>query len=280
MVSRLLVRALTQTATRNSSRKRSPASRLLQTANAFSPVGAGLPANVRLRQCPLIATVRQQAGSYKDKHSKPLTASERLLCGGWPAGESSPAAVPVDRQDSPAGWLLQGQGEQSVHRQRAFVFVGAGLPANLRLRQCPLIATVRQQAGSYRGKGSKAFTASGRLSLWGLACKRFVQLKQCSLAPKFAGRSAPTQKQHLSRGVNCESKPGECQSATAVTTLQLSVVCHADFVKWFGREHEGQRAHGRRERQQGEAHAVVAGQVGEHARHHGSGDLPHGNDGS
>ena len=143
-----------------------------------------------------------------------------------------------------------------------------------------MTATIRQQAGSYKDKGGKALTASERLSLWGLACKRFVQLMQCSLTPKIAGRSAPAQKQHLSRGANCGSKPGECQSATAVTTSQLSVVCHADFVPRLGREHEGQRAHGRRERQQGEAHAVVAGQVGEHARHHGSGDLPHGNDGS
>ena len=73
-------------------------------------------------------------------------------CRRWPAGECSPAAVPVDRHDSPAGWLLQGQGEQGVHRQRAFVFVGAGLPANLRLRQCPLIATILLQAGSYKGE--------------------------------------------------------------------------------------------------------------------------------
>ncbi len=76
--------------------------------------------------------------------------------------------MPVHRHDSPAGWLLQG--EQAVHRQRAFVFVGAGLPAILGLRSCPLIATIRQQAGSY--KGSKLFTASGCLYLWELACQR------------------------------------------------------------------------------------------------------------
>jgi len=29
---------------------------------------------------------------------------------------------------------------------------GAGLPANIRPRQCPLTATIRQQAGSYKGK--------------------------------------------------------------------------------------------------------------------------------
>ncbi len=74
--------------------------------------------------------------------------------------------------------------------------------------------------------------------------------------------------------------PGEYQCATAVTGKPLSVVCHADFVQRLGRQHEGQRAHGRRERQQGEAQAVVAGQIGEHACHHGASDLPHGNHGS
>ena len=69
--------------------------------------------------------------------------------------------MPVHRHDSPAGWLLQG--EQAVQRQRVFVFVGAGLPANVCLRYCPLSATIRQQAGSYKGR--KPFTASGRLHL-------------------------------------------------------------------------------------------------------------------
>jgi hypothetical protein len=33
----------------------------------FSPVGACLQANLCLRKRPLTATIRQQAGSYKDK---------------------------------------------------------------------------------------------------------------------------------------------------------------------------------------------------------------------
>jgi hypothetical protein len=54
--------------------------------------------------------------------------------------------------------------------KRAFVVLGAGLPAKARLMWCPFIATIRQQAGSYKGR--KLFTASGRLQLWELACQR------------------------------------------------------------------------------------------------------------
>ena len=60
------------------------------------------------------------------------TARLSFPCRSWPAGDSSPAVMTGDRQESPAGWLLQG--EQAIHRQRAFVFVGAGLPAILGLR--------------------------------------------------------------------------------------------------------------------------------------------------
>jgi hypothetical protein len=32
-----------------------------------SPVGAGLPANFGVKECPLAGTIRLQASSYKDK---------------------------------------------------------------------------------------------------------------------------------------------------------------------------------------------------------------------
>jgi hypothetical protein len=175
----------------------SPAGWLLQRQQtvhrqrAFVFVGAGLPAIFGARECPLSATIRQQAGSYKG--SKPFIASGRLslwelacqrmfacgtarssprfssrlaptrganrsspagicLCGSRPASDFWRAGMPVERHDSPAGWLLQG--EQTVHRQRAFVFVGAGLPANVCLRYCPFFATILQQAGSYKGRQS------------------------------------------------------------------------------------------------------------------------------
>jgi hypothetical protein len=41
----------------------------------------------------------------------------------------------VDPHDSPAGWLLQGG-------QGFFVFVGAGLPANVGVRGCTLTRTI------------------------------------------------------------------------------------------------------------------------------------------
>jgi hypothetical protein len=34
---------------------------------------------------------------------------------------------------------------------RVFVFVGAGLPANLGVWESPFTSTIRQQAGSYKG---------------------------------------------------------------------------------------------------------------------------------
>jgi len=46
------------------------------------------------------------------------------------------------------------------------------MPAIFGAWECPLSATICQQAGSY--KGSKPLTASGRLSLWELACQRFL----------------------------------------------------------------------------------------------------------
>ena len=62
------------------------------------------------------------------------TARLSFPCRSWPAGDFSPAVTTGDRHESPAGWLLQGQEEQAIHRQRAFVFVGAGQPAILGLR--------------------------------------------------------------------------------------------------------------------------------------------------
>jgi len=68
---------------------------------SLSLVGACLQANLCLRQCPLTATIRQQAGCYKDKG---LAFS---LVGDKPASESLPAAMPINRHPSPAGWLLK-----------------------------------------------------------------------------------------------------------------------------------------------------------------------------
>ncbi len=36
-------------------------------AGTNSPVGAGLPANLGVKECPFIGTIRLQASSYKDK---------------------------------------------------------------------------------------------------------------------------------------------------------------------------------------------------------------------
>ena len=85
-------------------RHHSPAGWLLQRQRqdlVFSLVGACLQANLCPRKRPLTATIRQQAGSYKDKD---LSLS---LVGDKPASESMPAAMPVDRHPSPAGWLLR-----------------------------------------------------------------------------------------------------------------------------------------------------------------------------
>jgi hypothetical protein len=41
--------------------------RLCPFAGTNSPVGAGLPANFGVKECPLAGTIRLQASSYKDK---------------------------------------------------------------------------------------------------------------------------------------------------------------------------------------------------------------------
>jgi len=102
------------------------------------PVGAGLPAIVRRRQHLLPGKNRQRAGSYKDKTCP-------CPCRSWPAGDSSHEAMPVARQKSPAGWLLQRQ-------DLPLAPVGAGLPAILRRRQHLFPDKNRQQAGSYKDK--------------------------------------------------------------------------------------------------------------------------------
>jgi hypothetical protein len=48
------------------------AGKLLQKQKARPPVGAGLPANIRLSKCPLPGTIRLQASSYKNKRPRPL----------------------------------------------------------------------------------------------------------------------------------------------------------------------------------------------------------------
>jgi hypothetical protein len=96
----------------------------------FSPVGAGLRANVRLRQCLFNGTIRLQACL--------LQKQTELPCRSRPAGELSREVMLVARHDSLAGL--------SPTKASRFPLVGAGLPANVRLRQCPFNGAIRLQA--------------------------------------------------------------------------------------------------------------------------------------
>jgi len=147
--------------------------------------------------------VKKQAGSYRGGAS--------CLCGGLPASEWCRSTGLASGDDSPAGWLLQG-------RCWLLVFVGACLQANRAGQPALPQATIRQQAGSYRGAASclcgslpasewcrAAGLASGDdspagwllqgrciLSLWELACKRMVPVNRPCLRRRFASRLAPT----------------------------------------------------------------------------------------
>ena len=79
----------------------------------FSPVGAGLPANLGMNECLITGTNRLQASSYKDERFVFSPADERLV----------------------------------------FSAVGAGLPANLGVKECPMTGTNRLQASSYKDGG-------------------------------------------------------------------------------------------------------------------------------
>jgi len=48
-------------------------------ARSPRPVGAGLPAIIGMRQRPFTATIRQQAGFYKDKDKTALSLCGRAL---------------------------------------------------------------------------------------------------------------------------------------------------------------------------------------------------------
>jgi hypothetical protein len=113
----------------------SPAGRLLQGECHLVFVGACLQA-IRAGQPALPqATIRRQARSYRGAPS--------CFCRSLPASDSCRATGPTSGKDSPAGRLLQGE----CH----LVFVGACLQAIRAGQQALPQATIRRQAGSYKG---------------------------------------------------------------------------------------------------------------------------------
>jgi len=178
------------------------------------------------------ATNRQQAGSYKDKSSSfPLweLACKRIVAvnghhlrrriasrlaptktrarlfpyGSLPASDAWRSTGITSGDESPAGWLLQGQ-------ELVFSPVGACLQANCGGQRASPQATNRQQAGSYKDRSSS-------FPLWELAYKRIVAVDGHHLRRRIASKLAPTKTR--ARLFPCGSLPAsDACRATCITS--------------------------------------------------------------